>query len=194
MNASVSVPDSVLPGDALLLFVTTNTGLSPEEDPVGWTRVDEVADGTALTSLYSRVSEAGDAGQQVTVEFSSYSKTDMTLLAYSGTDPTDPVAAWGGVAESDVTAEHVSPSLEVPSDTSWVVSYWVAKSSTMTDWTLPTGQTERLLQVGSGGGHLTSVAADTAAPVGQGTWPGVTATGDVAAGAVTMWSVALRAG
>jgi PKD repeat protein len=191
-RASVDVPDSVQAGDSMLLFASTNTGESPVETPAGWTSVGQTLDGTILTILYSRVAQAGDAGGQVSFDFPVYSKTDLTLLVYSGTDATDPIAGWAGVPEPAVTAEHSTPAVEVGSDTSWVVSYWIVKSGQVSDWSLPTGQVQRSLQVGGGGGHLASVAADTDGPAGQGTWPGATATADAAAGRATMWTIELR--
>lgn len=191
-TARVDIPSSVKAGDLLLLFASTNTGVAPTSAPAGWQQVDNRPDGSDLrTVLYKQTATASSAGNTVTVTLPTQSKTDLTLLAYSGVDASDPIVAVSSVGESASTAGHLAPALTGVATSNWVVTYWVDKSSSTTAWTVPNGQTKRAQNLGAGGGRLTSVAAD-AGPIGVTTWPGVTATADNDSGKATMWSIALK--
>ena len=57
-------------------------------------------------------------------------------------------------------ATHTTPAVTVPTDGSWVVSYWADKSSATNGWTLPGSETLRGAATGTGTGRVTSVASD----------------------------------
>lgn len=191
-SAPIKVPGSVREGDALLMFVTTNTGAAPSGGLSGWTLVGEKSYSDMRTRLYAKVAQSGDAGSSLTVTLPTVSKTDLTLLAYDGTDAADPIAAWSGATEASTTASHASPSAPVAAGTAWVVSYWADKSSSTTAWALTAGQAQRSTQAGVGGGHISSVSSDTDSSAAKGTWPGVTATANAASARATMWTVVLK--
>ena len=46
----------------------------------------------------------------------------------------------------------------------WIVSYWAAKSSAVTAWTLPGGEASRSTSYGSGGGRVNAIAGDPGNP------------------------------
>ncbi len=76
----------------------------------------------------------------------------------------------------------------------YVVSYWADKSASLTTgWTLPAGQTQRSIALGTGAGRITSVASDSNAPSGVGPTTARTATGAVSTAKATMWTVVLQA-
>ena len=153
--------------------------------PAGWTQV-----GTRLSStdtetiLYSKVAAANDAGRSQAVDFTATTKATLTVLAYDGTDDSaaGPIAVFASAAETTNRATHTTPGANVATAGSYVVSYWADKSSATTGWTLPAGQTQRALALGTGPGRITSVASDlnAAAPVGAS--PGRTATADASHG------------
>ena len=67
-----------------LLFVTTNRAATATT-PAGWTLRSTVSDGTDVRSwVYTTTAAAGSAGSSVSVALDALSKTDVTLLAYSG--------------------------------------------------------------------------------------------------------------
>ena len=72
-----------------------------------------------------------------------------------------------------------------------VVSYWADKSSATTGWTLPAGQTQRSISLGTGPGRITSVASDLNAAAATGASPARTATANGSTGKATMWTVVL---
>ena len=80
------------------------------------------------SELYVRAAVASSAGSEVVVELPSQAKVDLTLVAYSGTAP-EPVGQWAAETESETTASHVAPALQVDTTSSWVMSYWVDKVS-----------------------------------------------------------------
>lgn len=194
----VTIPTSVRETDGLLLFVTSNKALaSVTATPAGWTQV-----GTRLSStdtetiLYTKVAAANDAGRSQAVDFTATTKASLTLLAYDGTKVTGangPIAAFASAAETTNRATHTTPTAPVDDAGSWVVSYWADKSSATTGWTLPAGQTQRSISLGTGPGRITSVASDLNAPAAVGTAPARTATASASSGKATMWTVVLAA-
>ena len=194
-TARVTIPASVRETDGMLLFVTSNKALaSVTTAPEGWT-----LEGTRLSStdtetlLYSRVAAANDAGRNAAVAFSATTKSTITLLAYDGT-AADPVSAFTSAAETVNRTTHSTPVAQVGTAGSYVVSYWADKSASLTTgWTLPAGQTQRSIALGTGAGRITSVASDSNAPTGTGPTTPRTATGAVATAKATMWTVVLQA-
>ena len=186
-RASLQVPAQVVAGDQLLLFVTTNRAATATT-PAGWTLRSTVSDGTDVRSwVYTTTAAAGSAGSSVSVALDALSKTDVTLLAYSGAGaPT----ALRGVAEAGSTALHASPSADVATTGSTVVSYWADKVSTAHGWTLPTGVTQRSTTAGTGSGLISASSGDSSGqPVG--TWPGALANAGTASAKAVAWTVVL---
>jgi hypothetical protein len=175
----------------MVLFVSTNTGTVPSAPAAGWTRAGARALSGLGTEMWTRTAGADEAGRHVVVSLPSISKFDLTLLAYSGASSVQPLSALSSRSESASTTMHSTPAVTVPDSTSLVVSYWVDKSSTNTGWSLPTGQIRRAQNVGTGGGRLTSVAADMGRSAAAGTWSPVTASANAASARATMWSVSL---
>ena len=189
----VTVPAGVQSGDAMVLFATTNLNTATVTDPVGWTFLGERLSATdTRTRLYSKVAGPADAGAVVSVTYAATSKIDLSLSAYSGTDATTPVGAFASAAETVSRVTHTAPTVTVPVIGSWVISFWADKSSATTTWTAPAGQVPRIQSVGTSSGRITSLEADSGAPVSAGTWVGQTATADAASAKATMWTVVLN--
>jgi PKD repeat protein len=190
----VTIPASVRDTDALLLFVTSNKSLaSVVATPAGWTLVGTQLSSTDTeTILYSKVATASDAGRSQPVDFTATTKATLTLLAYDGTATDNPIAAFASAPETVNRATHTTPGANVAVAGSYVVSYWADKSSATTGWTLPAGQTQRSIALGTGPGRITSVASDLNAPAPLGASPGRTATANASSGKATMWTVVLQ--
>ena len=176
VNANVStptptVPSSVQAGDALALTVTINSGISPTV-PAGWTALGNSSGSGASTYVFSKVATASDAGSSVPVALGTVTKSDVRILAYSGTAASSPVTA---VITSDASAttDHPAPAATVSTAGSWVVWYWADKSpATTTSWTPPAGTTQRSVAIGTGSNYMTSLVADNGASSAVGTVPG----------------------
>jgi PKD repeat protein len=197
-NASslrVPVPAGVAPGDSLLLFVSTASNVTPAapDGGTGWSVVGTQGMGgtNGLTTAWRRIATAGDAGRTLTVTLSDITKAAATLVAYTGTSTTEPVAAVQSAAESVSRADHTTPAVEAASPGSFVVSYWADRSSATTVWTPPAGETDRGETAGAGGGHIASLLTDSGAAVPVGARAGLTATADSASSRATMFSVVL---
>ena len=121
---------------------------------------------------------------------SAASKTDLTVLAYRGTNSADPVALAASASEPGTDTRHTTPAVQVNAG-SWVVSYWSDKSSATSAWAAPTGQLVSSQSIGSGSGRVTSFATDAGAASPAGAAGGITATADSAAAKATMWSAVL---
>lgn len=194
-TARVVIPASVRAGDGMLLFVTSNlAGVQVTTPPAGWTLEGTRQSGSdTQTRLYSKVAVAADAGRNAAVTFSATTKATLTLLAYDGTGA-DPISAFTSAAETVNRTTHTTPTADVATAGSYVVSYWADKGSSDTaGWTLPAGQTQRSIALGSGSGRISSVASDANAPSGPGTTTPRTATSAVSSAKATMWTVVLEA-
>ncbi|WP_341927312.1 hypothetical protein [Nocardioides psychrotolerans] len=192
-SASVTTPSAVRAGDAMLLFATVNDTAAAITPPSGWTQQSNVVAGSQRTLLWHRVATSTDAGRSVTVALGSYAKVGLHLAAYSATATGDPVATVSTGTETVGSTSHPTPTVSVAGDGQWLVSYWADKSSATTDWTPPGGVVVRDELVGTGGGHIGVLLADSGGPVPTGTRGGLTATTDATSRAATI-SVVLRAG
>jgi PKD repeat protein len=192
-TARIRVPASVRAGDGLLLFVSNASGLTPTSVTSGWSLVGQRSLTNLRSQLFVLTATASSAGSEVVVVLPSRAKVDLTMLAYSGTAADAPVGAWAAVTETALTASHVAPALPVGTTSSWVLSYWVDRTSSGAGtWTAPGDAVTRSTLAGTGGGKLSSLAVDYGTAVPQGTWPAKTAVAELASRAAVMWTVELR--
>ena len=187
---SLTVPPAVTAGNGLVLIATGVTG-GPLTAPAGWTQIGTVSAGATLTTTaWEKVATATDPGSSVTVGFGGSVHGTVQLLAYSGTNAVAPVVAFADKATTGSATVYATPPATVPAGGDVVISEWSAKSSTVTAWTAPAGQTVRVVANGSGTGRINSLSGD-GGPVSSGPAGGVTATVDQAAGAFAAWTIVL---
>lgn len=187
-SPALTVPASVRDGDALLLHATVNVTTTTVTPPVGWTEVADFVTGSARTLLWQRVATSTDAGSRVVLQMNRYAKVALQLAAYTGTSRTTPVAVVATRGDASNTFNHSTPTVAVAGVGRWVVSFWADKSSTTTDWAPPGGLTARDETIGSGGGHIDALIADSGSAVPAGATPVLTATTDASsrAGMITV--------
>jgi PKD repeat protein len=196
--ASVQVPAGTAAGDGELLFVTVNdtTGVAlsaPTGLPGGWQLVGQPMSSTMLTQLYQRVAAAGDAGGTVTVTANQTTKLSLQLAVYRGTPAGGPVSTWSAAADAS-SAEHLSPTVTVPEDGDWVVTFWADKSSTTTSWTAPSSVTTRDTSIGIGSGRVSWLLADSGGGVPAGPYGNLLATTNAPSGRGLTLSVVIGSG
>lgn len=191
---TVRVPAPVEAGDALVLLASQSGTARLTGPGAAWTQIGRTTDSTHVTTVWRKVATAADAGSAVRLSTgSTYTKAALTLAAYSGTDPADPVAAVAGRAEPGTTAAHLTPSVTATVPGAWRVSYWSDNTSGTTQWTAPGGETVRATTVGTGGGRVGSLLTDAGQPLASGTTTGgLTATADAPASKATSWTLLLR--
>jgi len=193
---AVTVPSTMRAGDALVLFATLNVTTTSVAGPSGvggWTAVVNVVSGSQRTMAWWKIASAGDAGQPVRLTLGGYTKVTMQLTGYGGTSPT-PVGAVSQRSDSTSTTAHVTPVVNVSAGGSWLLSYWADKSSSTTNWTPPATSVPRDERIGSGSGRITSLVADSGAPVPTGSAGGLTAVTDAASRATMISMVLAPAG
>ena len=188
--ASPRVPASVQPGDALLLFVTANRSDATLQAPTGWQSLGRRTDESMQSQLWVRVAQTGDAAATVRTTSTATTKMTAQVLAYSGTHAVQPVATAASAAESRKSAAHTTPAVTA-NPSAWAVSMWTNKSSSTTGWTAPASVTVRQFQTTSGSGRVTSLIADSGAPVGVTSAGGLTAVASQSGSMATMWTVLL---
>ena len=191
-SVTVDIPSTVEVGDTMLLFVTgnrSNVAMSdPVEDPA-WQEIESVVDQSMQTRAWWKQADADDIGATVTV--TARTKLAAQLVAYSGTDPSNPVVGADAAPEPVNRTDHTTPVVPSAPAGAWVVSYWADKTSGTTSWTLPDGVTERQSTYGVGGGRITAVVGDSDGPVAGGPVGGLTATADSSNAKATMFTVVL---
>jgi PKD repeat protein len=195
-SISAQVPAAAQPGDGLVMIITTNldtVDVSAPTGVTGWQRVDSVAGQTMRSELWQKVAAAGDAGKTIQVIMSGNVKADVEILAYAGTSSAGPVLDYASAFETELRAEHSTPTLAVANAGTWVLSYWADKTSATTSWVVPNTVTVRSQSIGQGSGRITSLVADSGAPVAAGsTYGPIVATANSANRKAAMWTVALR--
>jgi hypothetical protein len=83
--------------------------------------------------------------------------------------------------------------VNVAEPSSWLVSYWGAKSSGTVAFTTPTGQQARSGSVGTGSGNISGALTDSGGPVSVGTQGGLSADTGASTSRAAMYSIVLAA-
>ncbi|MQA80477.1 MAG: PKD domain-containing protein [Streptosporangiales bacterium] len=189
---TVATPAGTAAGDTLVLFVSCSctAAAPPGGDLGGWTALGTRDASGLVTTAYRTVVAAADVGESVSVTYPAFLKSDMTMLAYRGTDPADPVAAAASASDAGTTV-HTTPTVTAGAG-QWAVSYWADKSSATTVFTPPGSVTVRSTQIGAGGGRISSLVADSAGTVPVGGYGGLTATTNASSAKAVTWTVLLR--
>jgi PKD repeat protein len=188
-SASLTVPETVRAGDALVLVLSTNSTASGTA-PAGYTQVASSPAGSSpTTQVFRRVAGAGDAGSRLTVPLSAAAKVTLQLLAYSGTHATAPVASVTGAVDGSGTA-HTTPASSAAAG-SWVVWVWSDKQAGARTWTTPAGTSERSNLGGAGNGDVATLVADSGGPVPAGPVAGRTATVPTASNRAVLFTIVL---
>jgi PKD repeat protein len=187
---TLTVPANVAAGNGLVLIATGATA-GPLTAPAGWTQIgtSSGASASVTTTAWQKAATAADHGTAVSVKFPAIVHGSVQLLAYSGTNAVSPVAASASKATQMTGTVYATPTTTAPATGDVVISFWASKSSTVTGWSTPAGQTVRSVANGSGGGRINSVATDAAGaagPVG-----GLNATANTSAGAFAAWTIVL---
>ncbi len=179
VTPTFTVPAGVQAGDAMALLVTTKSGTT-HAAPAGWSAVASGSSTAVNTSVFQKVATAADAGSSLTVTLSELTKSDVRLLAYSGTAAAAP---WSATIATDVatTTSHPAPATTVDTPGSWVVWYWADKSAaTTTSWAPPAGVTARSTAFGTGATYISSLTGDLGTSSAIGAVPGPAATTNAA--------------
>ena len=191
---NVQVPGTTQPGDTLLLFLTVNSTAVTVGAPAGWTEVKSGTVDGLQAKVWSRTATAGDAGTTVSVPTSAATKSDITVASYRPTaGSTLSVGTSAQALSSSAATQLTTPQVDVTEPSSWLVSYWGAKSSGTVAFTTPDGQQVRAGSVGSGSGSISGELTDSGQPVAVGTRGGITADAGTSTSRAAMFSVVLVA-
>lgn len=194
-SCTVTIPATVQPGDAMLLFhVMNSASLAVTTPPTGWDPLEGTqTTASAAYTAWRRVAQAGDAGATVTVGTNGGSALKNTMLvgAWSGVDTTTPVDAFTHALESTSQTAHAAGTVNTTNDNDVIVSVAMGKDTGVTAWTPPGGFTSRVSNFAGGTGQTDGAIADTTTTthgtgLGGGTW-----TEDVASTNVCIYTIAL---
>jgi PKD repeat protein len=191
-SSTVTVPGAVRAGDVMVLFTTSASETAVLSAPAGWTLLDQEANATATvqTAAWTRTATAADAGSNVTLTSSRSAKMATQLVAYEGAST---VSAHQVAIDTTSTNTRTTPTVNVTTQGSALISYWADKSADNGGWTLPAEVTLRDQSVGAGSGRVTAAVADSG-PLGTGTTGGYTASSPTANRRGVVWSVVVSPG
>ncbi|MET0999819.1 MAG: PKD domain-containing protein, partial [Marmoricola sp.] len=196
---AVTIPAGVVQGDTLLLFLTVNSTNVTVGAPAGWTQVESGTVDGLQARVWTRTASATDAGTSVAVPTAAgttptAAKSDITVGAYRPTaGSTLSVATSAQATSSSAATQLTTPEVTVAEPSSWLVSYWGAKSSSTVAFTTPAGQQARSGSVGSGSGSISGALTDSGQPVAVGTQGGLSADTGASTSRAAMYSVVLAA-
>jgi len=190
---TVTVPVGVQAGDGLLLFLAQagTASVSSPTGVTGWTQVGSVTSGGANTRVWRKVATAANAGVDVTVTLGASQKAGLTVLAYRGTDTTNPVATFASVGITTNSASRTTPVATVTSEQSWAISYWTHKDSISSALTPPAGVTTRASGTQTSSDRVTSLIADSNGLIPSGSYGGLTAMAPAASTTASAWTIIL---
>jgi hypothetical protein len=198
----VVLPATVAAGDAMLAVASysgsgqTLAGAGSGGAPTGWAVVaGPITKGTALTQyLLVKVAVGGDASTTVPFDWSSTAAIRNTEVSvYSGCDTTTPVLGSASFVETTTGTTHVSPTVSRGAITGcWGVEFFGDRGSPSSTSASGSGLTSRNSDVGTGGGSVTSVVADTNAAISGASGGGTTWTGTLSTANAILWTVVLQ--
>lgn len=202
-SSAVTVPSDVQAGDTMLLFASSRAQVVPDT-PTGWTLLDTKTDGELSTFVYYKVAEASDSGEPVTVSMdgSGGASKALNLVAYSGV-AAPPFTYSSDVEGTTFVADHTTPGVTVPTNGSWVVSYWADQTApapggnppvpnATTQWTAPAGQVVRGSVINTDSARVTTLLTDGGTATLSGPRSGLTAGTDSLTRKATMWTIVLQ--
>lgn len=196
---SVPLPGTRQNGDVALLFWShSSTAIPTPGPPAGWTSA-QVNGTNPVAEVWWRTLD-GTEGGSVAITLDAASRNSAIIVVYRNVHSTSPIDAIAvDTTHTGETTTHNNPPVTTVNSNSVIVtSIHERASSVDTDWTSPTGYTERqdtqTLATGNGG-SITAVADNGPTPVSSGTtvtppvWTGDNATGTAN---IVTYTVALR--
>ncbi|MGE0167952.1 MAG: PKD domain-containing protein [Nocardioides sp.] len=194
-NHRVVIPASVQPGDALVMFLTTNSSTATVNNTVaGWTLI-QTRDGNGLRGrAWTKTATSTDDGATVTVTSSAGVKSVLSVTAYRSTVGLATVTASASAVVNTSASSHTTPSVAVSDQGSWLVNAWAEKSNTVQTFTLPASVTSRTTGASTGSGKISGIVGDSNGVVAVGTAAGRTATTTTAASRGMLFSVVVSPG
>ena len=192
-SVSVTVPAGVQPGDGMVLLLAMNstTTVSAPAGVAGWQSLGIVTSGSQRSRAWRKVAVDGDAGSTVSFSFGATAKAAVHVLAYRGTNTSDPVAAFESAILTDNSASRATPVATVTGDQSWAISFWAHRDSITGSLRVPAGATDRGSATQTGNNRVTTLAADSAGLVPSGSYGGLTATATAASTSATTMTIVL---
>jgi PKD repeat protein len=188
---TVNVPATVQTGDGLLLMISVANApaITP---PSGWTLVGtSPGTQTAITTqVYKRVATGTDAGTAVSVGFAGTPHSTLEIVAYRGVSANFVATSAVSSVASGTTIN--SPTASTSTTATWVVTFYSAKSSAVTGWTVGGAQTTRDVDNGTGSGRTNSIVVDSGSAVPVGSVGNITGTTDLAFGGATAWTIVIQ--
>lgn len=195
-TVNVTIPGSVIAGDCMLLVVDVNTDCALTT-PSGWTvaKAQQSSEAGGVNgAVYRRTAAPTDASTVVTItnDAAAGVKSQAGMCAYPGVDPTSPIPLTiPSALYTGGSASISSPALPSVPVGSFVIEAALTKSSSSTTFTaIPSGSTQRISLIGTGGGHTDLCIVDRG-PVAAGTFGGNTFTEDATMSSGISYTIAL---
>ncbi len=175
-SATVTVPAGTTPGDTMVLVVSSGVA-TPQPTVTGWSLAGTKSTPAMESSVWYKPATSNDTpGSAITVGLAgTTAKSTLDVATYSGVNQGNPLTPMAWSSDTVATTNARTARLGVDAD-GWVLTYWAGKSSSSTAWLPPSEVAQRESSIGSGGGNITSLLADSGAVVPAETYPAREAT------------------
>ncbi|HET6876605.1 MAG TPA: PKD domain-containing protein [Jatrophihabitans sp.] len=191
--ARLTVPSAAAAGDTAVLFFTQPSAAawSGPTGVSGWTQLDSYANGTLMTTVWTKALADADAGATVRFDSAKYAHGSAELAVYSGVNTAAPVASFAHTGDASGSS-HTTPTATAGSG-DYVVSFWADRAGSARTWTAPAGQATRDASPDSGSGvTVNGLVTDLGTGANAGSVGGYTATTDADTDRANMWTIVLN--
>ncbi|MFT4220214.1 MAG: PKD domain-containing protein [Microbacterium sp.] len=186
---AITIPSSIEAGDTLVMFMSVVSPVTIT-NPAGWQALDTADGGSLRTRAWWRTASAGDAGATVQVPVGSSVKGNLMVAGYRGVQAGPPTFA--AMSGQGSTSSRSTPNATVSVSGSWALSFWAHRDGTTTTLSVPQGVQSRATGTQSGGGHVTTLLADSSGGVPHGTYGGKVAEAEAASTHGVTWTIVLQ--
>ncbi len=178
---TVTLPSGIEVGDTMVLLLGAASSGPTYDGPAGWTLLESETGTSAMAvRAWTKTATSADivANVKATVTSSAFSKSNLTVAVYRGTDGTSPIASSAAKIDNAAGSAHTSPGVTATDNTSVLVTYWADRSNDTTAWLPLVGPTERYEgpSTDTTSAHVTALLADSNGPVSAGAQGELTAT------------------
>lgn len=148
---------TVDPDDTALLFWGIGNSILPASTPSGFSLVtnQDSTQGNSRAYIYRKQTAGSEDGTTLTLTTDLANRQTAALCIWRGCDPTNPIGDWEWLShQGTANASHPCPQITIPRTGSQVVvAVFERNTNGTSQWTPPTGYTERadIVRVGTGG-------------------------------------------
>jgi hypothetical protein len=186
-SLTINAPAGLQDSDLMIAMVSSGhfSNTCTISAPAGWTAIDNLHQNFLDSRIFYKVA----SNEGASYDFTQDCTTAMTggIVAYSGADTSNPIAAHTPLAETVDQTTHTTGSVSVTSSSQWIISTFADENGST--WTPPSGDSERVDNPAVG--WASTEINDTNASVTTGSYT-KTATASVSTNQANMFTIVIN--